>query len=59
MERPSVVAPICLVIGALLGLAGTFAPSPALRGEYGHHAHRHAAALFLQYRADDVNDGVG
>ena len=32
MERPSVVAPICLVIGALLGLAGTFAPSPALRG---------------------------
>ncbi len=31
-ERPSVVAPICLVIGALLGLAGSFAPSTALRG---------------------------
>lgn len=31
-ERPSVVAPICLVVGALLGLAGSFSPSPALRG---------------------------
>ena len=31
-ERPSVVAPICLVIGALLGLAGSFAPSASLRG---------------------------
>lgn len=31
-ERPSVVAPICLVVGALLGFAGSFAPSPALRG---------------------------
>ena len=31
-ERPSVIAPVCLVIGALLGLAGSFAPSPALRG---------------------------
>jgi hypothetical protein len=31
-ERPSVVAPTCLVVGALLGLAGSFAPSPALRG---------------------------
>ena len=31
-ERPSVVAPICLVIGALLGLAGSFAPSTSLRG---------------------------
>jgi len=32
LERPSSVAPICLVIGALLGLAGSFAPSPSLRG---------------------------
>jgi len=32
MQRPSVAAPICLVIGALLGLAGSFAPSPAMRG---------------------------
>lgn len=31
-ERPSAIAPVCLVIGALLGLAGSFAPSPALRG---------------------------
>ena len=31
-ERPSVIAPVCLVIGALLGLAGSFAPSPLLRG---------------------------
>ena len=30
--RPSPVAPICLVIGALLGLGGSFAPSAALRG---------------------------
>ena len=28
---PPVVAPICLVLGALLGIAGTFAP-PSLRG---------------------------
>ncbi len=31
-ERPSVLAPICLVVGALLGLVGSFAPSPGLRG---------------------------
>lgn len=31
-ERPSVVAPICLVIGAVLGLLGSFAPSASLRG---------------------------
>ena len=31
-ERPSVIAPVCLAIGALLGLAGSFAPSPELRG---------------------------
>jgi hypothetical protein len=31
-ERPSPIAPICLVIGALLGLAGSFAPSASLRG---------------------------
>jgi hypothetical protein len=31
-ERPSTVAPVCLVIGALLGLAGSFAPSASLRG---------------------------
>jgi hypothetical protein len=31
-ERPSVVVPICLVIGALLGLSGSFAPSASLRG---------------------------
>ena len=30
--RPSTVAPVCLVVGALLGLAGSFAPSPSLRG---------------------------
>lgn len=32
IERPSTVAPVCLVIGALLGLAGSFAPSASLRG---------------------------
>lgn len=32
MQRPTLAAPICLVIGALLGLAGSFAPSPGLRG---------------------------
>ncbi len=32
IERPSTVAPVCLVIGALLGLAGSFAPSDSLRG---------------------------
>jgi hypothetical protein len=31
-ERPSVVAPVCLVVGALLGLAGSFVPSASLRG---------------------------
>ena len=31
-ERPSTIAPVCLVIGALLGLAGSFAPSASLRG---------------------------
>ena len=30
--RPPILAPICLVLGALLGLAGTFMPSPSLRG---------------------------
>ena len=31
-DRPSPIAPICLVVGALLGLAGSFAPSASLRG---------------------------
>lgn len=31
-QRPSAVAPVCLVLGALLGLAGSFAPSASLRG---------------------------
>lgn len=31
-ERPSPVVPICLVVGAILGLAGSFAPSASLRG---------------------------
>jgi hypothetical protein len=31
-ERPSTIAPVCLVVGALLGLAGSFAPNPSLRG---------------------------
>lgn len=31
-ERPSVAAPVCLVLGALLGLAGSFAPTSSLRG---------------------------
>jgi hypothetical protein len=31
-ERPSAVAPVCLVIGALLGLAGSFVSSASLRG---------------------------
>ena len=31
-DRPATLAPVCLVIGALLGLAGSFAPSAALRG---------------------------
>ncbi len=30
--RPPVLAPICLVSGALLGMVGTFMPSPGLRG---------------------------
>lgn len=30
--RPSPVIPICLVIGAVLGLGGSFAPSASLRG---------------------------
>ena len=30
--RPSQVAPICLVLGAVLGLGGSFAPSASLRG---------------------------
>lgn len=31
-ERPSAVAPVCLILGALLGLAGSFASSASLRG---------------------------
>ncbi len=31
-ERPSPLVPICLIAGALLGLAGSFAPSASLRG---------------------------
>lgn len=31
-ERPSALAPVCLVVGALLGLAGSFAPNASLRG---------------------------
>jgi hypothetical protein len=31
-QRPSDIAPVCLVLGALLGLAGSFAPSASLRG---------------------------
>ncbi len=31
-ERPSSIAPICLIIGALFGLAGSFVPSVPLRG---------------------------
>jgi hypothetical protein len=31
-DRPSPVAPVCLVLGALLGLGGSFAPSASLRG---------------------------
>lgn len=30
--RPPTVAPVCLVVGALLGLAGSFATSASLRG---------------------------
>ncbi len=30
--RPSPVAPICLIAGAVLGLGGSFAPSASLRG---------------------------
>lgn len=30
--RPSALAPVCLIVGALLGLAGSFAPSASLRG---------------------------
>lgn len=32
LERPPAAAPVCLVIGALLGLAGSFAPSASMRG---------------------------
>ena len=31
-QRPPAVVPACLVLGALLGLAGSFAPSASLRG---------------------------
>lgn len=31
-QRPSIVVPVGLVLGALLGLAGSFAPSESLRG---------------------------
>lgn len=31
-SRPSPIAPICLVTGAVLGLGGSFIPSPAWRG---------------------------
>ena len=31
-ERPSPIAPVCLIVGALLGLAGSFVPSSSLRG---------------------------
>lgn len=31
-ERPSTTAPVCLVLGALLGLGGSFAPTASLRG---------------------------
>lgn len=31
-NRPPAVVPVCLVVGALLGLAGSFAPSASLRG---------------------------
>jgi len=30
--RPSAVAPICFVVGAILGLGGSFAPTASLRG---------------------------
>lgn len=30
-ERPSPLAPVCLVLGAVFGLAGSFAPSASLR----------------------------
>lgn len=31
-SQPSAAAPVCLVLGALLGLVGSFAPSASLRG---------------------------
>ena len=31
-DRPSSLAPLCLVLGAALGLAGSFVPSASLRG---------------------------
>jgi hypothetical protein len=30
--RAPILAPVCLVLGALLGMAGTFVQSPTLRG---------------------------
>lgn len=32
IQRPLWLAPICLVVGAVLGLVGSFVPSPSLRG---------------------------
>jgi hypothetical protein len=32
IERPSFIAPLCLIIGSLLGLAGSLATSTSLRG---------------------------
>jgi hypothetical protein len=32
VERPPILAPICLIIGALFGLAGSFVPLASLRG---------------------------
>lgn len=31
-SRPSPIAPVCLVVGGVLGLSGSFAPSASLRG---------------------------
>jgi hypothetical protein len=61
-SRPHVIAPVGLVVGAILGMAGTFAPSAALRGSawgLDGTALVIAAALLTVYHFRRGNDLVG
>ena len=59
--RPPVLAPICLILGALLGLTGSFIPSASLRGlAWGLDgaALVTAGALLVIHHFRQGNDGV-